>query len=68
MKSEKSTSLIKHLNERKDFKVIFDGDDFGIYKYDKEKDRYQGVVGYITIQSMIQSIEDETYHIRLEII
>ena len=68
MKSETNTNLIKHLNERKDFKVIFDGEDFGIYKYDKDKDRYQGMFGYVKIPAMIQAIEDETYHIKLEII
>ena len=60
--------LKKHLEERKDFKVVFDREDFGIYKYDEEKKRYQGDIGYISLSGMLQAIEDKTYHIKLEII
>ena len=67
MKSKKDMELIKHLNERKDFKVILDGDEFGIYKYNQEKKRYQGVIGYLKIETMIQAIENEEYFIKLEI-
>lgn len=68
MKSEKSTTLIKHLNQRGDFKVFFDGEYEDIYKFDEEKNRYQGFFGYITLEAMVQAIEDEEYFIKLEIV
>ena len=68
MKSEKNTILIKHLNEKKDFKVIYDGDDFGRYKYDSNRNAYVGEIGNITMEAMIRAIEDKDYFIKLEII
>ena len=68
MKSKKDMELIKHLNERKDFKVIFDGEEFGIYKYNQEKNRYEGEIGFIKLEAMIQAIEDKEYSIKLEIV
>jgi hypothetical protein len=68
MKSEKSTTLIKHLKEKKDFKVFFDGEYEDVYKFNKEKNRYQSKYGFITLDAMIRAIEDENYFIKLEII
>lgn len=68
MKSERNTTLIKHLNKKRDFKVIYDGDDFGIYKYDSNRNAYVGEIGHIPMEAMIRAIEDEEYFIKLEII
>lgn len=59
--------LKKHLEGKKDFKVIFDGEDFGIYKYDADRNAYVGEIGNIALSGMIQAIEDKSYHIQLEI-
>lgn len=68
MNSKKNMELIKHFNERKDFKVYFDGENPEIFKYDEEKNRYQSFWGYITLEVMVRAIEDENYWIKLEII
>ena len=56
----------KHLEERKPFKVIYDGEDFGIFKY--ENGRYQSELGFIDLESMARCIQDDKYFIKLEII
>lgn len=61
------SELLNNLKDRKDFKVTFDGDDFGIYKYNKEKDRYEGFIGHMTITEMVEIIKDKESFIKLEV-
>lgn len=69
MKIRNDSELLKqHLELRQDFKIIYDGEDFGIYKYNQEKNVYQGLVGYLSIESMLLAIIDEEYFIKLEIV
>ena len=65
MKIDKSLAF-KNLIERKPFKVIYDGEDFGIFKY--ENGRYQSELGFIDLESMARCIQDDKYFIKLEII
>ena len=66
MKKENTLELINHLKDRKPFKVNYDGEDFGIYRYNQEKDRYDGCIGHIPIDKMFQAIKDQSYFIKLE--
>ena len=65
---KKKELLMKLLTERKPFRVFIEDSDFGIYVYDPEKKRYQGVIGYIPLESMVKVINgyDEVSHIRIE--
>ena len=65
MKIDKSLAF-KNLVERKPFKVIYEGVDFGIFTY--ENGRYQGEIGYIDLENMARCIQDDNYFIKLEII
>ena len=68
MKNLEKLELFKnHLKNKKDFRVIFDGDDFGIYKYNEETNRYEGFIGYLTLEGMLEAINTEDYFIKLEI-
>ena len=58
--------LSKHLKERKPFKINYDGEDFGIYIYNQEKDRYEGKIGHIDFIDMVKIIKDENNFIKLE--
>lgn len=73
MKIEKNMELIKrYLKLRKPFKVIYDGDDDGIYYYDSAKNRYQGEFGYIDLEGMVEIVKHmelgDNYFIQLEVI
>ena len=60
--------LMNNLKERKPFHVIYDGDDYGIYKYNNEKNRYEGVIGHIDLKDMLKIIKDKEHFIKLEVI
>ena len=64
MKIDKNLAF-KHLMERKPFKVVYDGEDFGIFKF--ENGRYQGEIGYIDLENMLRCIQDDNYFIKVEI-
>lgn len=73
MKIGKNMELIKrYLKLRKPFKVIYDGDDDGIYYYDSAKNRYQGEFGYIDLEGMVEIVKHmelgDNYFIQLEVI
>lgn len=73
MKIEKNMELIKrYLKLRKPFKVIYDGDDDGIYYYDSARNRYQGEFGYLDLESMVEIVKHmelgDDYFIQLEVI
>ena len=58
--------LLNNLKDRKPFKVIYDGEDFGIYRYNQEKDRYDGCIGHIPLTEMVKIIKDKDHFIKLE--
>ena len=64
MKIDKNLAF-KNLVERKPFKVIYDGEDFDIFKF--ENGRYQGEIGYIDLENMLRCIQDDNYFIKVEI-
>ena len=59
--------LMNNLKERKPFKVIYDGEDYGIYHYNPDKDRYEGCIGHIPMKEMAKIIKDKDHFIKLEI-
>lgn len=63
---ELKTKLENKLENREDFRVIYDGEDFGIYKYNKETDRYEGCIGHITIEKMLKIIKGSIDFIELK--
>lgn len=68
MKIEEDLGLIKkHLEEKKDFILIYDGEDFGTYSYNEASKRYEGKIGYIDLKSMLKAIIDDAYFIKLKI-
>jgi len=56
MKREYLMTLIKEL---KNIQVYIDGENFGVYKYDFKNKRYQGVIGYLEIESVIRCINGD---------
>lgn len=52
----KALELQNKLKNKEDFRVIYDGEDFGVYSYNQEKNRYEGRIGHITIDKMIKII------------
>ena len=66
MKKKNILELSEHLKKRFPFRVIYDGDDFGIYKYNSNKDRYEGIIGHIDLKEMVMIIKSDGF-IELEI-
>jgi len=70
----------KHLQERKPFKIYYEGDDLGmIYNcYSKEDGYYHGImktdklgtfsVGKISIKTILRAIEDENFWIQVKLV
>lgn len=72
MKIEENLKLIKkRLISREPLRVIYDGEDDGIYYYDETKKRYQGQFGYFDMESMIEIFKHmelgEEYFVKLEV-
>ena len=53
----KDMELMERLDNKEPFNVIYDGEDFGVYKYNPETNKYEGDIGYLTIQSMLNIIK-----------
>jgi len=58
--------LINDLKERKPFKVMIDGVDFGIYKFNPNTKKYEGVIGCIELTKMLEIIKNPKHFIKLE--
>lgn len=62
----------KHLKEKRNFRIIYDGEDFGVYRYSNLNKRYEGEsehqIGYLDIKSMLEVIEGEIDFIKLEMV
>lgn len=56
--------LVYDLKERKPIGLIYDGSDYGIYKFNQEKNWYQGVIGHIDLENLYRAIKDESYFIQ----
>ena len=59
------SELIEDLRNRKPIRIIFDGSDFGTYKYNEEKERYEGIVGYLTLDKIKMILKKEINHIEI---
>ena len=59
------TELIEDLKNRNPIRVILDGDDFGIYKFNEEKERYEGIIGYLTLDKIKMILREEIDHIKI---
>lgn len=59
------TELIENLKNRNPIRVIFDGDDFGIYKFNEEKERYEGIIGYLTLDKIKMILREEIDYIKI---
>lgn len=54
----------RDLELHKPFRIIFDGEDYGIYTYQEETNRYIGAIGYIPMESMLRAVTDGSYIIQ----
>lgn len=44
--------MIEDLKNGKPIRLIYEGKDFGIYTYNPTTKRYEGIVGYLTIDTI----------------
>ena len=58
--------LIEDIKNKKPIKVIYGGNDFGLYEYNDERKRYEGCIGWLTKEMLTQAIQDKDYHIKLK--
>lgn len=62
----------EHLKNKGMFRVIFDGEDFGIYRYSILNKRYEGIkddqIGYLDIATILEIIRGDIDFIKLEIV
>ena len=63
MKNEEE--LVSRLERRKPFGIVYDGEDFGIYKFNYNNNWYEGMIGHINIESMYRAIKDRSYFIQV---
>ena len=55
----------KDLELKKPIRLIYDGDDFGIYEYNEERDRYEGCIGYLEVKTILRAVKDNDYFIQV---
>ena len=80
MKTNNDLELLKkHLQEKKRFKIYYDGDDLGIDydEYDETDGYYHGhfkdkngnehIIGRLSIEDILRAIVDENYYIKVKI-
>lgn len=60
--------LMKHCLDLKPIRVIIDGEDFGLYIFNKESQRYEGIIGHINIADIAKIISKDTSvnHIKIQ--
>lgn len=57
--------MIEDLKQRKPIKVILNGTDLGIYKFNESKDRYEGF-GYLTLDTIKRILQEQLNFIEIE--
>lgn len=57
--------MIEDLRQRKPIKVILNGTDMGIYKFNTEKQRYEGF-GYLTLDTIKRILQEQLNFIEIE--
>lgn len=58
--------LIDDIKNKKPINVIYDGKDHGNYYYNENKERYEGVIGYLTLDQVKKVLKKEIDFIKLE--
>lgn len=53
------SELLEDLKNRRNIRVILDGSDLGEYKFNEEKERYEGVIGYLTLDKIKMVLKRE---------
>ena len=59
---------LQNFNEKKPFNLIYDGDNWGIYEFNEEKQKYEGFMGSFENETIIRAIKDSNYFIKVELI
>jgi len=61
---------MNYIEELKPIKVYIGNEDFGIYKYVPERNRYEGFIGCLDLNMVIQIINKnpEVSHLRIEMV
>ena len=65
MKKEDLELIYKDIEQRKPIRVIFGGDDFGVYEWNEETQRYEDFLGF-TIKELIKIIKTPNHFIKIE--
>lgn len=65
MKKEDLELIYKDIENRKPIRIIFDGDDFGIYEWNEKTKRYEDFLGF-TIEELIKIIKTPNHFIKIE--
>lgn len=50
--------LIEDIKNKKPIRIIYSGDDFGIYEYNEVKQRYEGF-GFLTLETIKKILKKE---------
>lgn len=58
--------LIDDIKNKKPINVIYDGKNYGYYYYNEKKERYEGVIGYLTLDQIKKVLKKEIDFIKLE--
>lgn len=58
--------LVNDITQRKPIRVLYEGDDFGIYRYDEESNSYKGAVGSIDLRIVKEAVLDKDFFIQIE--
>lgn len=57
--------MIEDLKQRKPIKVIFNGLDIGVFKFNESNNRYEGF-GYLTLEAIKRILKGEIKFIKIE--
>lgn len=56
--------LIEDIKNKRPIRIIFDGEDFGIYEYNEAKQRYEGF-GFLTLDAIKRILKGEIDFIKI---
>ena len=57
--------LLNDIKDRRPIRVIVNGDDFGIYEWNEETERYEAFLGF-TLEELVEIIKDKDHFIKIE--
>jgi len=57
--------IVDDIKNKKPIRLIYGGEDFGIFEYNETTKRYEGKIGHLTKETLLRAIKDKDYFIQV---